>query len=94
MRQVVTLEVGPDGRVAIPDTRPGQIITIHVADDRSPTRSQYATLATARTDDEKAAVVTEIKRLAGELRQELGLGEERLSILHGDLLYDESLLPR
>lgn len=85
----IQLTVGPDGRVEIPDTRPGEIITIQIA--TSVELSEQLTLATARTDEERAAVVAEIKRLARELRRELP--ESWLTDDHGDLLYGDDGLP-
>lgn len=58
-----------------------------------PEPPERLTLATARTDAERAAVVAEIKRLAQELRHELDAGDAPLSITHGDLLHDEHGLP-
>lgn len=48
---------------------------------------------TARTDDEHAAVMAEIARLAQALRRELDLEDVLLSHMHGDDLYDENGLP-
>lgn len=84
------LTVDPDGRVAIPDTHPGEKITVQVTGVA--TEPALLTLATARTDEERAAVVAEINRLARELRAEMG-DDEQLSITHGDLLHDENGLP-
>lgn len=86
------LTVDPDGRVTIPDTHPGEVITIQVAEMAN--EPERLTLATARTEDERAAVVEEITRLARQLRRELNLGDELLSQMHGDDLYDEHGLPR
>ncbi len=86
------LTVDPDGRVTIPDTHPGQTVTVQVAEvenERAP-----LTLATARTDEERAIVVEEITRLAWVLRRELNLGDVLLSQTHGDELYDERGLPK
>jgi len=90
----VTVTVGPDGRVTIPNTHPGETITIHIASVAQAVAPTRLTLATARTDDEKTAVIAEIKRLTHELRQELDLGDEHLSRTHGELLYDENGLPK
>lgn len=84
--QTIQLTVGPDGRVEIPDTRPGETVTIQIAS--SADVSETLTLATARTDEERTAVANEILRRGRELRPEGG-DDELLSITHGDLLYDE-----
>lgn len=86
------LTVDPDGRVAIPDTHPGEKITVQVAGVT--TEPEFLTLATARTEEERAIVVEEISRLARELRRELNLGDTLLSQTHGNELYDEHGLPR
>ena len=91
--QTLRLKVDEDGHVAIPDTQPGQTVTVQVM--RRPDEPPGRTLTTARTDEERAAIAAEILRAARELRAELDLDpEERLSITHGDLLYDEDGLPK
>lgn len=87
------LTVGSDGRVAIPNTRPGETVMIQLTRPPGPEVPEGLTLATARTEEEKATVVAEIKRLAHELRQEFDLGETTLSLTHGDVLHDEHGLP-
>lgn len=84
--QTYTLTVGPDGRVTIPNAQPGQTVTVQVDERRA---SEFLTLATARTDEEKAAVIAEIRRLARELRDEL---HDDLPIDHAEL-YGEDGLP-
>ncbi len=86
------LKVGPDGRVTVPGTRPGQTVTVEINDtDETP---QRRTLATARTDEERDQIIAEIQRAARELRRAAGIGDdERLSLTHGDILYDENGLP-
>lgn len=56
-----------------------------------PEPPERLTLATARTDPERAAVVAEIKRLAGEIHAEMS--EPWRSRDHGDLLYGDDGLP-
>jgi bifunctional DNA-binding transcriptional regulator/antitoxin component of YhaV-PrlF toxin-antitoxin module len=91
--QTIHVTVGPDGRVVIPGTRPGETLAIQI--EQNPETPERLTLATARTDEERDAVAARILRRAQELRQELGIGDdERLSLTHGDLLYDEDGLPR
>lgn len=86
------LTVGPDGRVAIPETRPGQTITVQIAPVTD--AAQPMTLATAKTDEDREAVVRDIKQLAQELRDELGDEAAQLSTSHGDLLYGDDGLPK
>ena len=87
--QTFRLKVDDDGRVTIPDVHPGQIVTVQI-----PEVPEYLTLATARTDEERAAVIAEIRRLAREIRTEMGNPSEQLSLTHGDILYDENGLPK
>lgn len=89
--QTFTLKVGPDGRVAIPDTQPRETVTIQIGQPPAATAPERATLATARNDAERAAVAAEIKRLAQGIRAELP--EPWRSRDHGDLLYGEDGLP-
>lgn len=89
--QTIQLTVGPDGLVVIPGTRPGQTVTISIA--RTSETPEPLTLATACTDEERAAIVAEITRAARELRMTAGDDDERLSLTHGDLLYDDDGLP-
>lgn len=90
--QTVELTVGPDGRVVIPGTRPGQRLAVQFEQNQETPERQ--TLATARTDEERDAVAARILRRAQELRAEAGLDDgEQLSLTHGDLLYDENGLP-
>jgi hypothetical protein len=92
MTRTLHLTVGPDGRVTVPGARPGQTVAVEISDtSETPER---LTLATARTDEERDQVIAEIRRAARELRQAAGIGDdERLSLTHGDLLYDENGLP-
>lgn len=93
MTQTVHVTVEPDGRVTIPGTRPGETLAIQI--ERTQEAPERLTLATARTDEERDAVIADIKRIAQELRQELDIGDdERLSLTHGDLLYDGDGLPK
>ncbi len=92
MTRTLLLTVGPDGRVVIPGATPGQTVTVEISDASD--NPERLTIATARTKEEHAAVVTDIKRLARELRQEIGEDGVRLAINHGDWLYDDDGLPR
>ena len=90
--QTYRVIVGTDGRVTIPDTRPGETITVQVEHGAEP--PERLTLVSARTDEERDHLIAEIQRAARELRREAGIGDdERLSQTHGDLLYDENGLP-
>ena len=86
--QTYRVTVGPDGQVRIPDTRPGQTITIQVP--TSPERSEPLTLATATTPEEQEAVIDAIRENARKL-QELLEDEPPFTI---DDLYGEDGLPR
>jgi hypothetical protein len=78
------LTVDPDGRVAIPDTRPGETITIQV--------SPQSDLTGPIPEAERAAIKARVKRRARKIRAQLP--EPWLSADHGDLLYGEDGLPR
>jgi len=86
------LTVGPDGRVAVPGTRPGQTVTVEISD--APDTPERLTLATARTDEERDAVIAGIKRAARTFRAQLSDDEIQVMPIHGDLLYDEDGLPK
>lgn len=92
MTRIMHLTVGPDGRVVVPGAEPGQTVTVEISDtDNEPKRR---TLATARTDEERERIIAEIRQAARELKRKAGIDDdERLSLTHGDLLYDENGLP-
>lgn len=93
MTRILHLTVGPDGRVAVPGAEPGQTVTVEIKE--TPAKPGRLTLATARTDEEREQVIAEIRRAAQELKRQAGIGDdERLSLTHGDLLYDENGLPK
>lgn len=79
------LTVGPDGRVEIPDTQPGETVTIYLA------KSAEAN-AGPIPEEERAAIKARVMRLAREIRAELP--EPWLSGDHGDLLYGDDGLPK
>jgi hypothetical protein len=86
------LTVGPDGRVEVPGAEPGQTVTVEIAE--APEKQERLTLTTARTDEERDEVIAEIRRAAQELKRAAGISDdERLSLTHGALLYDEDGLP-
>jgi hypothetical protein len=82
-----TLTVDADGRVAIPDTRPGDTITIQVP--APPASREPLTLATATTPEERAAVIAAIRANARRLQELL---KDELPISTDDL-YGEDGLP-
>jgi hypothetical protein len=86
--QTYRVTVGPDGQVKIPETRPGETITIQVKHDVEQT--EYLTRATARTEEERAAVAAAIRANAQVLRELL---KDDLPI-STDELYGEDGLPR
>ncbi len=86
--QTFRLKVDPDGRVEIPDTHPGEIVTIQVA--------RAGKAAEDRTDpipeEDAEAIKERILRRAERTRQ--NLPEPWRSADHGDLLYGEDGLPK
>lgn len=91
MTKTMQLTVGPDGRVEIPGAQPGQTVTVEFAEP--PKTPEPLTLAAARTDEERDAVVEDILRSVRALRLAAGNDGEPLSIAHGAMLYDENGLP-
>lgn len=91
--QIYRLTVGPDGRVTVPNTRPGQTVTVQVepvpVHAEPEADSEPLTLATAKTPEERAEVIAEMKAIAQELR---GLLKDDLPI-STDELYGEDGLP-
>jgi len=84
------LTVGPDGRVVIPGTQPGQTVTINIADVVETTDPLGRTGPIP--EEEWAVIEARVKRLAEEIRRELP--EPWLSSDHGDLLYGDDGLPK
>lgn len=64
--QTYRLTVEPDGRVTVPNARPGQIVTVHV---EPVPESEPLTLATAETPEERAQVIAEMKTMAQGLHE-------------------------
>ena len=91
MTRTLQLTVGPDGRVTVPGARPGQTVTVEMTD--APEAPERLTLATARTEEERDAVIAQILRDTRAMRLWAGDDGEPLSLTHGDLLYDENGLP-
>lgn len=88
--QTYRLVVGPDGQVRIPDSKPGEVVTVLVetAPALTPER-EMLTLANARTPEERDEVIAKIRENGRKLRE----------LLKDDLptgtdeLYDEDGLP-
>ncbi len=85
MLHTIHLTVGPDGRVEIPDTRPGETVSIYLAKAAEDNAGPI-------TEQERAEIKARVMRLAREIRAELP--EPWLSQDHGDLLYGDDGLPR
>ncbi len=69
--QTYHLIVDPEGRVTIPNARPGQAVTVQVEPQPATIVPDRLTLATATTPEERAAVIAELKRIAHDLHEEL-----------------------
>lgn len=82
------LTVDPDGRVAIPNTHPGQTVTIQVV----PVPDTGDDVAGPIPEEERAAIKARVKQRAQKIRAELP--EPWRSADHGDLLYGEDGLPK
>jgi hypothetical protein len=79
--QTCHLVVDADGRVTIPDARPGQSVTVQVeALDELP----FLTFRTAQTDAEREAVIEDILQMAGRARELLADDLPRTDELYGD----------
>ncbi len=63
--QIYRLTVEPDGRVTVPNARPGQTVTVQVEPVPEP---ELLTLATAKTPEEREAVIVAIEENARKLR--------------------------
>ena len=92
MTRTLQLVVGPDGRVTVPGARPGQTVTVEIAD--APETPERLTLATARTDEEREQIIEEVLEAARRLRQELSDEDIQIALNHGDYLYGEDGLPK
>lgn len=86
--QTFRLKVDPDGRVAIPDTHPGEIVTIQFTTGAEPTDLTTGPIP----EEERAAIRDRVMRLAREIREELP--EPWRSADHGDLLYGDDGMPK
>lgn len=91
--QTYRVTVGPDGQVKIPETRPGETITIRV--HHGAETPERLTRATARTEEERAAVAAAIWANARALREAAGIGDDEAeSLMRADMLYGEDGMPR
>lgn len=92
MTRTLQLTVGPDGRIEVPGAKPGQTVTVEIAE--APETPERLTLATAQTDEERKRIITEILEAAQRLRQELSDEDIQVALNHGDYLYGEDGLPK
>jgi len=67
--QTYRLTIGPDGQVRIPNGKPGQVVTVHVESQPGPPDREHLTLATARTPEERDAVIVIMRENAWKLRE-------------------------
>lgn len=88
--RIFELTVGPDGRVVIPDTRPGQTITIQMTPGAETATAEDAN-AGPIPEEERAAIKARVMRRARMTRQKLP--EPWRTGDHGDLLYGDGGLP-
>ncbi len=88
--QTIQLTVEPDGPVVILGTRPGQTVTVHIADTTETT--EQLNTAGPIPEEEWAAIKARVKRRARRIREQLP--EPWLSSDHGDLLYGDDGLPK
>ena len=86
--QTFQLKVGEDGRVAIPNTRPGEVVTVQVTMPVAAVDNRSDPIP----EEEREAIKERVTQLAREIREELA--EPWKSIDHGDLLYGDDGLPR
>lgn len=84
----IRVTVDADGRIAIPNTRPGQTLEIDVV----PVTGTNQDATGPIPEEERAAIKARVKRLAREIRAELP--EPWRSADHGDLLYGDDGLPK
>lgn len=85
--QTITLKVDPDGRVEIPGTRAGQLVTIQV----EPETSEPA-MAAQRSPEEVERIIQRL--LEGGQRVRERADPEWLKLDHGEWLFGEDGLPR
>ena len=83
--QTSRLNVDEDGHVAIPDTRPGQTVTVRV--ETTPEAGHGPI-----PEEEREAIKERVRQSARVIRERLP--EPWRSSDHGDLLYGEDGLPK
>lgn len=66
--QTYRLTIGPDGLVRIPNGKPGQVVTVQFDEPPAAADPGPLTLATAKTPEERAAVIADIMALTAELQ--------------------------
>lgn len=86
--QTFRLKVDPDGRVEIPDTHPGEIVTIQVARPAGAVEDRSGPVP----EEDAEAIKARILRRAEKTRK--NLPEPWRSADHGDLLYGDDGLPK
>lgn len=87
--QTYRLIVGPDGTLRIPDVKPGEVLTVQVEREPDASDHEMLTLASARTPEERAEVIEELKLLAAKIRDSAKYGP---TFMQEDL-YGEDGLP-
>ncbi|MEZ4500713.1 MAG: hypothetical protein R2839_11710 [Thermomicrobiales bacterium] len=83
------LVIDADGRVRIPNAKPGQVAIVHIEFLTENNADVSLTLKTAETDDERQVVIARVQELATMLRERL---KDHLPI-STDELYDDHGLP-
>lgn len=87
--KTITVIVGPDGRVEIPGTRAGEIVTIQVG----PPAGSFGA-ADPLSAEEQTAII-ELTLAAGKrVREQLSAEELAMVIRHDDWLYGPDGLPQ
>lgn len=89
--QTHRLTVGQDGRVAIPETQPGQTVVIQI-NPETDALVETDPNAGPIPEEEREAIEARIMQRARKMRQRLT--EPWRSADHGDLLYGEDGLPK
>jgi hypothetical protein len=87
--QTITVKVGPDGRVEIPGTRVGQIVTIQVSSVEDVTD-----VTDPLTPEEQAAVIETMLAAGKRVRAQLTPEELAKIVNHDEWLYGPDGLPK
>jgi hypothetical protein len=85
--QTITIIVGPDGRVAIPGTRAGQTVTLHIEPEGMPEQADAI-----RTPEEQEQLIQEL--LEEGRRNRAQADPEWLARDHDEWLYGPDGLPK